>query len=230
MKFSPGETNVATRREMSMLVSQRATQNRRLNLLLSCHRLLQFFKIRLKRLFYRGYRVCERLGVHVTPVHYYSPLPDLRLLEQTQSVWARKSSMEGVRGGLDEQARELIRVCSPYRNEYSDNCAHWCQDDYGQGYGEIDAQALYAVMRHAQPGRVIEVGGGASTLRIQAGLQGRGDHLVVEPYPCRKLVDCRESISSSLPCRHFRIPFSINLETATFFSSMACTLSRQDLT
>ena len=103
----------------------------------------------LKRGGFRLGRFAERLGVHITPVHYYAPLPDLQQLKQTRLQWARASDLPGIAVDLDQQAASLREICTPFESEYRDNRAYQegVEKRCGPGYGPIEAQALHAFVR-----------------------------------------------------------------------------------
>ena len=149
-----------------------------------------------KRMFFWIYKAGTRLGVHLLPVHFYTPEPDIVELERTRAVWARPSEMPGVRVDLDEQVENLMRICLPYQSEYQGN------RPYREGvaaerrlrYGYVEAQALYAVVRQCRPSQVVEVGGGLSSRVTCTALnanaaqdQVSGRLTCVEPYPSRAL-------------------------------------------
>lgn len=153
-------------------------------------------KDNLKRALFRLYKLGARLGVHVLPVHYYSPIPDIIELARTKDVWAKKSGLSGIHIDLDEQIENLRQACLPYQDEYAGNVAYReaVSQRYGPGYGYIEAQALHAVVRHFKPSRIIEVGSGASTHCMLTALalneQEGADQTAVtciEPYPSDQL-------------------------------------------
>jgi hypothetical protein len=125
-------------------------------------------KNRLKRALLVGHKLGLRLGVSILPNHYYTAVPDLNLLERTRDVWARPSELRGVELELDGQVERLARYCLPYEPEYRGNPAYraGCDAGCGPGFGYIEAQALYAVLRHLKPRRIVEVGSGVSTYCI----------------------------------------------------------------
>jgi hypothetical protein len=150
----------------------------------------------LKRGGFHFYRLASRFGLHVVPVHYYSPLSDLRDLERTVETWARKSDLPGLDFDREKQARNLQEVCLAYQEEYYGNQVYRkaVAERYGPGFGYLEAQALHAFLRHLKPRRVIEVGSGVSTLcMLQALARNQQEgcpacHLTcVEPYPSSKL-------------------------------------------
>lgn len=136
-----------------------------------------------------------RMGVHVLPVHYYSPVPNILELRRTQAQWSKASDMPGIHIDLDAQIRTLSDVCTPYQFEFNGNKNyHEGQDKhFGPGYGPIEAQALHGFVRHLKPGRVVEVGSGVSTYCMSKALElnkreGRPGRITsIEPYPSAAL-------------------------------------------
>ncbi len=150
----------------------------------------------LKRIFLHLHKLGIRIGVHILPVHYYSPVPDIVKLQQTQHIWAKKSKLPGIPVNLDEQVRHLEDICVPYQHEYEGNHIYLegVSQHYGPGYGYIEAQALHSVIRHYKPARVIEVGSGVSSYCIvKAAKKNReetgNDSFItcIEPYPSDQL-------------------------------------------
>lgn len=143
-----------------------------------------------KKLVRRGFEAFQRTGVHVLPVHFYVPIPDTRTLDE--SVWERRSELPGVDLDLDRQLSTLSTLAG-YREGYEalpraadeTSAAHEFYLDNGF-YGAVDAEVLYAMIRHLEPDRVIEIGGGFST-RLAARAIRDGDVdcdlTTVEPYP-----------------------------------------------
>ena len=106
-----------------------------------------------------------RFGIHILPVHYYSPVPNILELQRTRDVWARKSDLPGVSVNLDGQAANLQVICMPYQSEYAGNKFYEeaVSNHSGPGHGYIEAQALHGFIRHYKPKRIVEVGSGVST-------------------------------------------------------------------
>ncbi len=153
-------------------------------------------RIQAKRQLFALHKLGTRLGIHVLPVHYYSPVPDLPALERTRDVWARKSELPGIDVDLDAQVRNMETACQPYQGEYQGNAAYTyaTEHTFGPGYGYIEAQALHGVVRHFKPSRVVEVGSGVSTwcmlhaLRMNRDESGREFTVTcIEPYPSDRL-------------------------------------------
>ena len=150
----------------------------------------------LKRGLFYLYRLGTRLGVHVMPVHYYSPVPNIIELERNRDAWARRSGLPGIAINTDEQLARLREICTPYVDEYAGNAAYReaVAAAYGPGYGYVEAQVLHAVIRHLKPKRIVEVGSGVSTHCMQRALEmnrkeGRHDSTMtcIEPFPSARL-------------------------------------------
>lgn len=135
------------------------------------------------------FRRFERRGVHVTPVHFYSPIPDTS--ELTDDLWARQSELVGIDMNDEAQLRLLTEAFPQFRAEYeaiptSPDTNNPFQFYLGNGmFDGTDALVYYCMLRHLQPRRVIEVGSGNSTrLAAQAArLNGSTELVCIEPYP-----------------------------------------------
>lgn len=143
----------------------------------------------------------ERLGVHVTPVHFYEPVPDTRTLPA--SLWERPSELVG----LDLNSGVQLDVLQSIREMSDELAALSAGSDGAPGvpagrsagvprfrpdnghFDHADAYALYTVLRESRPRRVIEVGSGYSTLVAAAALErnrAEGHECAlacVEPFP-----------------------------------------------
>ncbi|MBR9988937.1 MAG: class I SAM-dependent methyltransferase [Gemmatimonadetes bacterium] len=148
----------------------------------------------LKRLTLGAHRAAARLGVHILPVHYYSPVPDITALAKSKELWARRSELPGIDVDLDRQIETLRQICLPVQAEYAGNAAyrHGVAHGFGPGYGYIEAQALHGVVRHYEPRRIVEVGSGVSTWCMIEALK-RTRHAddasitCIEPHPSAAL-------------------------------------------
>jgi len=142
-----------------------------------------------------GFYEYEDCGVHILPVHYYSPIPASRSLNSRKAGWNRERAFTGVDFRLAEQLALL-----PKLREYAVECHHQfpyaeiAAIGYGPGYGETEAAALYAMIRWLRPSRIIEVGSGVSTFYSVKALARnvresgrRAEIICVEPYPSDKL-------------------------------------------
>ena len=116
---------------------------------------------------YRGARrAAERVGIQFVVKTFYSPIPDLRALPG--GVFERQSAMRGIDLALERQVALVEDELRPYLGEF-DPPEH-PTGDAGEfhlangSYPPVDADLLYALVRHLKPRRVLELGSGHSTL------------------------------------------------------------------
>jgi len=143
--------------------------------------------------FMRGtFRLLQRVGISVSPNHYYWPVPDFNQLEARS--WPNQVPI-GFDLSLDRQVRFLQEVVPQYEKE-------WAQDGdaffsasyaYQNGFFEtVDAEIAYCLTRYLKPRRVIEVGGGYSSRVLAAAMDLNfrsdgvaGELTTIDPYPDR---------------------------------------------
>jgi len=148
-----------------------------------------------KVVFERVFPPFEHLGLHVLPVHFYSPVPDTRQLRRNMGRWHREWSLAGV--DLDvERQRSWIARLAEFQHEFGilPSEADVASRGFGEGYGEVDSRVLHAMLRKLRPATVIEVGSGVSTfftanaLAMNTREDGSAPRIVsIEPYPYRTL-------------------------------------------
>lgn len=130
----------------------------------------------------------EEHGFHLTPVHFYQPIPDTRTL--TDDLWEKDSDLAGVDMNEAGQMSLLRDVFPRFQSEYNQiptertASSHEFYMDNGMISG-TDALVLYCMVRYFHPNVMIEVGSGFSTrLSAQAGLKNGNTELIcIEPYP-----------------------------------------------
>jgi hypothetical protein len=130
----------------------------------------------------------ERRGFHVTPVHFYQPIPNTQSLRET--LWDRPSELVGIDMN-DAMQLDLLRNQFPkFRHEYE----QWPTKPTGEPgrfylrkrpFGGTDALVAYCMIRHFQPRLIIEVGSGYSSLVLaEAAAKTNTCSLIcVEPFP-----------------------------------------------
>lgn len=149
-------------------------------------------KLLLRRLF----QIMSHVRLHVTPVHYYSAIPDVLRLAKTTRQWNKPSAMPGIQIDLDAQLAACERICRPFANEFAGPSP---PPNVGPGFGHIEAQALRAVVRHLKPSTIVEIGSGVSTYCMLQALASNASPATVrciDPYP-------RGALAS--PCRDVRL-------------------------
>lgn len=162
---------------------------------------IRYLKIMLKRFGLWIFKVAAHLRLNVTPVNYYSVIPDVIRLARTVPQWNLPSVLPGIMIDLEDQLRTLSNVCLPFQKEFLGNPYYLkgASLSYGPGFGYIEAQALHAVIRYLKPKRIIEVGCGVSTYCMLQALKlnsnegaGAEKFLCIEPNPRRDLKNSRD--------------------------------------
>ena len=73
----------------------------------------------LKRLSIDLFLLADRLGLHVLPKHFYSPVSDYRWLREHPALWVGRASLTGVHWDLDEQLRWLADLEARCRAQFA---------------------------------------------------------------------------------------------------------------
>ncbi len=134
----------------------------------------------------------ERLGFHITPNHYYEPIPDNRKI---RNAWGGESDLPGLTID-DKKIIELLNDFSLYKNEYDDprNKKTLRYNSNNLNYGPVDIEVYYSMIRHMKPKQIIEIGSGESTFIASFALEKNknedsieGNLTSIEPYPSPEL-------------------------------------------
>jgi len=157
-------------------------------------------KQRLRTVFEAG----QRLGVDVLPRHFYSQIPNIRALKADRS-WQRPYSMVGVGGrDVESQLSWLRNVCPPDIAATLPSLAlhdEAAMANGAVGYGPIESDLLYCVVRTLAPRRMIQVGAGASTWISLKAAEDAGNPIeitCVDPFPTDFLVRLNQAGKISL--------------------------------
>lgn len=128
------------------------------------------------------------------PGHFYSPIPSIKEIKEYEN-WIFGSFLRDL-GGIDLNVSRQIQLMNeimdysvefPYLNrEHREEMRYTVNNDF---FGVNDAYALYGLIRHLSPRRIIEVGSGYSSavmLDTREYFMGQVPELTfVEPYPER---------------------------------------------
>jgi hypothetical protein len=160
----------------------------------------------------------EQHGFHVTPVHFYQPIPDTQSLPET--IWKQPSELIGIDMN-DAMQLDLLRNCFPrFRDEYQ----QFPTKPPGKAnrfylgnnlFDDTDALVAYCMVRHFQPRLIIEVGGGFSSL-VLGDAAARNDSsglICVEPFP-------REFLRKGFPGLRSLIEKKVQEIDLNFFSQL----------
>ena len=138
--------------------------------------------------FHEIFQLWERHGFHVTPVHFYQPIPDTQTLPET--LWNHPSELVGI--DMNEALQlDLLRNHFPrFRHEYDqfpvEPTGEPGRFHFNNGlFDGSDALVAYCMIRHFQPRLIIEVGSGFSSLIAAEAIARNKDSalICIEPFP-----------------------------------------------
>src|SRR5215510_14140094 len=142
-----------------------------------------------KRASERMFHTFQGLGLDVLPRHFYSEIPDIAKLRGS-SDWRQPYTMYGVNGAdVDEQlawVRNIVSGEVRARLEQDDIHALGCRENGEPGYGRVEADLLYSLVRATKPSRIVQIGSGVSTAIALAAAEDAGYKpklLAVDPFP-----------------------------------------------
>jgi len=162
--------------------------------------------------------VWERHGFHVTPVHFYQPIPDTESLPET--LWDRPSELLGIDMNDSVQLDLLTKHFPRFRSEYeripiqpTGERGSFHLDN--KLFGGTDALVAYCMVRQFQPQLIIEIGSGLSSVLLAqaAARNGRSDLICIEPFP-------REFVRNGFPGLRSLIEKKVQDIDLEFFSQL----------
>src|SRR5579859_1168783 len=144
----------------------------------------------------RFHRLSEKMGYHLIPVHFYSPVPTLAELEGRDWDQPISDTLS-----MDDAAQlDLVRRLAPWTAELSltpvepnlpePHQYYW----HNESFSPTDAATYYAMIREFGPRRIIEVGGGLSTMVAAQAARRNWPHVptrvtCLDPYPTPALTE-----------------------------------------
>ena len=140
----------------------------------------------------RGFRALQRLGINITPNHFYWPVPDVEELEERE--WPIYSAPPGCNFRLRNQLELARHFAHTYVPELEWNSQPTSDSyHYNNGYFEsCDAEVAYCMVREWKPRRIIEIGSGFSTRAMAHALRANrdrdgvaGELITIDPSPER---------------------------------------------
>lgn len=138
------------------------------------------------------FQVTQRyLGVSLTPLHFYFPVPDLKSFEGKD--WNACRPCVGVDFRLQEQMEQLHSHLLPFAAEWTfpeTSTGDKHQFHFNNGFFErVDVEVAYSFVRDRKPRRIIEIGSGNTTLVLAQALRKNaaeghpGELICVQPNP-----------------------------------------------
>jgi hypothetical protein len=139
----------------------------------------------------RTFGLWERLGIHITPNHYFQPIPDTRRL--SPELWRRTSELVGVDMNESAQLALVADLAERYGREWTFPSARtsipWQYHFNNVAFEAVDAEMLYALVRASRPRKVLEIGSGYSSCVMAQAVRANAaegvpcEYVAIEPYP-----------------------------------------------
>lgn len=140
----------------------------------------------------RIFEFFQRFGIHVMRKHFYSPIPDTRVL-RGKKIFEKETELVGVDLNVEGQLNLLENVFPKFRMEcdFPLNKTYIPHEYYINNgeFGLISAAVLHCMIRHFVPRTIIEVGSGHSTyVSARASIMNQSHGYLtklisIEPYP-----------------------------------------------
>ncbi len=176
-------------------------------------------KIRFVLLTNKSFRLFRWLGVHVTPVHFYSPVPDIREFTGRSEVWTVPSTLPGIEMNDCEQRQLMRNVFAKYQPEchFSREPTPHAHEFFTRNeyFGYVSAVALHSMIRQFCPKRVIEVGAGHSSkviaraMCLNAPEAAPAEFIAVDPFPNHDILDGLPGLSQLITRKIQEIDLSL---------------------
>jgi hypothetical protein len=177
------------------------------------------YNFALRVLIKKSFPIWQRLGFHITPNHFYEPIPNTRTLKD--ELWSKNSEMVGIEINEQEQIRLLHEFSARFKGEYDAFPSYRTPIPYqyyvnNGTFGSIDGEILYCMVRYFKPRRTFEIGSGNSTyLSAQAILRNREENkdyecelAAIDPYPNSVLKAGFPGFSKLIPEEVQNVPIS----------------------
>jgi predicted O-methyltransferase YrrM len=140
----------------------------------------------LKKILLKIFKLGLKFKLIILPAHYYVPISNILDLKKDKS-WQKKSNLYGIKINLNQQIANIRKIVLPFKDDYKKGELYDKAQklNAGPGYGVIEAQALYGVIKYFKPKKIIEIGSGVSTYIM---LNADAKNIVcIEPYPSKFL-------------------------------------------
>ncbi|MCX7046410.1 MAG: class I SAM-dependent methyltransferase [Candidatus Sumerlaeota bacterium] len=134
----------------------------------------------------KNFQIWQDHGFHITPTHYFSPIPDTRDIEKS---YQPRSQAAGIDFRPDAHLQLLEKVFPKYAEEYNALPVEPTEKPgfylTNGNYEGIDPHVYYSLIRWLQPKKIIEVGSGFTTLLALQAIHKNGgaQFLCIDPYP-----------------------------------------------
>jgi FkbM family methyltransferase len=156
------------------------------------------------------FKLAEKHGMHVLPVHYYSPIPSSDQIEKYAPKSYDTSSIE-----LDFSSQiNLLTALHPYFAELWPAPTEQLRELIQHAaLTPFDLILYYSFIRAVKPNIIIEIGGGSSSIIARQAIimnQKVAKLIVIEPYPSEALTNIVDTL----------VPYPVQQIDVTFFSQL----------
>jgi len=141
----------------------------------------------------KGGNRCLKEGFLPLPVHFHSPVPDIKDLEE-RKVWDIRSELKGIAFRENAQLDSLKKLASGFSGECQwplsptkDPAEFYLQN---QSFSYGCAASTHCVIRHYKPRTIFEIGSGMSSRVISRALTMNrtecgdlSEYIIVDPFP-----------------------------------------------
>lgn len=163
--------------------------------------------------YYDCFDFWQKNGFHITPNHFYQPLPDTTKIPL--SIFKKTSQMIGINLNDKEQLKLLENVFIKFQSEYNKIPHEPTGDDqtyyfHNLAFDGVDGLVYYSMIRNFKPKKVLEIGSGWSTkIAAQAALLNKNTQITcIEPYPMEFLKKGFPGLSKIISKDVQKIPLS----------------------
>src|SRR5207253_10649190 len=139
------------------------------------------------------FEVGQHFGLDILPRHFYSEIPNIRELKQSDH-WKKAYSMVGVPGTDEESQVGFLAECCPdeliEKQRQGDVYARACRANGDRGFGPVEADFLFCFIATKRPAHVVQIGCGVSTAVMLLAAEEAGyqpDIHCIDPYPTQFL-------------------------------------------
>lgn len=163
------------------------------------------------------FKTLQKAGISVTPSHFYWPIPNLAELELRD--WPVAKPVPGLDLRMEAQYG-FLALASEYAREFDypaqQNGVPYEYHSNNGLFEPVDADILYAMVRHFKPRHMIEIGGGYSTRVTTRALRENFardgvlcDLTTIEPAPGAVLRNGIPGLTCLVPKRVQDVPLAV---------------------
>lgn len=156
----------------------------------------------------------EKHGIHITPVNFYEPIPDLRNLPD--EIFSKKPHYPELDFNIEKQ-KNLVKMLGSFSPEISEirnrleTINKYDFKNYPFSFDSMDGLIYYSLIRKYKPKKIIEIGSGYSTIIASEAAKKNNSTSItsIEPFPRKFLkqelpnLDLIEKKIQQVPLEYF---------------------------